>query len=820
MRATIGWLVLAFASVAARTSHAGEAPLLPPQWIAPQTEDELVYDRIAFSADPVTIRMPDGGTVAATVTNDELVLRRYAADGSVTHVGSMPIDPYTTELVLRANGAGDAYYVLAGGSQSPAALMRFDALFALDWRVAIPAESMCAGGEGHCLHLELLDDGSLIAMRAYRTLRVADDGTVQWSVVVDAGPPGIFLGGDLAIGATAIWVAASGDDFYNPTATLTRLDFDGSHLSTDVSSCNGCGGASLSDVEATSDGGARVVGSIGGHGLYARYDALGFPLLRATADVGSYERLGQDATGATFVLARTYDDASVRRIDPLGGDVSWSVPADDFVAAGDGVAVVRRASGAITMSAVDAQGATAWTVPLGSYAGWRPSTSRPADLGGTTELLVDDATVSDDPCWRYPRIVRIDALGDATWFDQPCRTRTVSSMVWAVDARAGSGVLVDTLAHLALYSPDGDLLWRKHACAWCSDDSSPSMWVAAALAHDGGAWALRWDRPSIAEPDGRTLIERYDAFGNATVETESLVGGSSAFDGPGKRFVPLPGTSDLVMLVAGSQSLYWQRIADDGSDLDIRAHPVSDQTFYIDGARRLVDGSVVVLTKGWGYCGVGCPPFYVTVLRIAQNGELISRRELPETYAPSIAAAIDANGDTVAILPHGDDPMTLRRIHVDGSVDADIPLAEPGGGFRPEFIAALDDGSWLLEAYPWASGGSDTLWRIDAQGHVLATRHEAPYLTDVESTAHGIFGMRLVDPGVEDAVLLDPLSLADRARFYNGTGVTYGPRPWRMLDDGSVYGTITLPQSGVQAIARYSVPGTTPSDVIFRNAFD
>jgi hypothetical protein len=100
------------------------------------------------------------------------------------------------------------------------------------------------------------------------------------------------------------------------------------------------------------------------------------------------------------------------------------------------------------------------------------------------------------------------------------------------------------------------------------------------------------------------------------------------------------------------------------------------------------------------------------------------------------------------------------------------------------------------------------------------TPFEAPYLTDIESTSHGIFAFRMIDPGVEDAVLCDPLSLADSTRFYNGTGLPDGPRPWRTLDDGGVYGTITLPQSEIQAIARYSVPGTVPSDLIFRNAFD
>ncbi|TCO43276.1 hypothetical protein [Dokdonella fugitiva] len=815
MRGPIVPLVFALASLP-HAVHAGEAPLLAPQWIARQTEDQLVYDRIASSAAPATIGMPDGSVIAVTTANREIVLRRYAADGSVARTNAMPVDYEHGEFVVRASIADDALYVLAGNDDSAATLTRFDASLEPVWSVSMPAEAYCSGEPSTCLHLEVLGDGSVVAMRAFRTMRVGSDGQVLWSAS-DPAATYQFGAGDLAVGADAVWVATSGGS----TVTLARYDFDGMRLSADVSSCTGCGASFIYDVDATSDGGARIAGSIGGHGLYARYDALGFPLMQVTADARAYTRIDADGDGATYVLATGFQDSVVRRIDPSTGDEQWSLPANDFTARDAGVFALRfTPERAIEGSAIDPGGTAEWTQSLGTWSpGWNPA-SHPADVGASIAFLVADATPSDDRCAAYPRIVRIDAGGDPYWFAQPCRTHVVSSMVWALDARAGVGVLVDTLAHLALYSPDGDLRWRSHACEWCADYGDASMWVAAALAHDGGAWAIRWNPPSLADPDGRTLIERYDAQGNALVAVDSLVGGSSAFDAPGKRFVPLPGPSDLVMLFAGSQSLYWQHVADDGSDLDIRAHPVSDQTFYIDGARRLVDGSVVVLTKGWGYCGVGCPPFYVTVLHIAQDGDLISRRELPETYAPSIAAAVGADGDTVAILPHGDDPMTLRRIHLDGSVDADIPLDEAGGGFRPEFIAALDDGSWLVGAYPWASGGSDTLWRIDAQGHVLATRHEARYLTDVESTAYGIFGMRLVDPGVEDAVLLDPLSLADRARFYNGTGVTYGPRPWRMLDDGSVYGTITLPQGDIQAVARYSVPGTTPSDVIFRNAFD
>jgi hypothetical protein len=388
----------------------------------------------------------------------------------------------------------------------------------------------------------------------------------------------------------------------------------------------------------------------------------------------------------------------------------------------------------------------------------------------------------------------------------------------SIDAQSGTGVLVNTLAHLALYSPNGDLRWRKHACEWCSDDSSPSAWAAAVLAHDGGAWALRWDRPSLADPDGRTLIERYDASGEPIFNAESLVNGGSVgnyYD----QIAIRPGASDLVMLFAGFHTLYWQRIADDGSGPTVRTTPVSDPFFVIEDVRRLPDGSTVVLTKGWGYCNVGCPPFYVTVLRISVDGDLVHRYEFPEIYAPGIPVALDSNGTVAGIVYAADSSLKLRLVDPTGTV-SESALSALGTTLWPELLTNSAAGRWWLQAESNSGSGELTQASIDNQGQLLGERHDGSYAWLSRSTPFGVFNIGPQTKDMDYAALLDSTTLAERARFYNGSGLTYGPRPWRFADDGGVYGTITLPQSEIQAIARYSVPGTVPSDLIFRNAFD
>ena len=133
-------------------------------------------------------------------------------------------------------------------------------------------------------------------------------------------------------------------------------------------------------------------------------------------------------------------------------------------------------------------------------------------------------------------------------------------------------------------------------------------------------------------------------------------------------------------------------------------------------------------------------------------------------------------------------------------------------------------GRWLLNT----QGGfppKNALWLLDATGHVSASHRDAPYNLIIAAGTYGYLLSELYENSV-DVVLLDPVSLAPRTRFYaGGSGEVmydFGPWPWRLLDDGSVYGTLLTQRGnlGQMGLARYSVPGSPPSDLLFRDGYD
>ena len=71
--------------------------------------------------------------------------------------------------------------------------------------------------------------------------------------------------------------------------------------------------------------------------------------------------------------------------------------------------------------------------------------------------------------------------------------------------------------------------------------------------------------------------------------------------------------------------------------------------------------------------------------------------------------------------------------------------------------------------------------------------------------------------------VLDAVTLEARATLPFGTSgddaFDYGPWYWRMLDDGSVYGTWLSPINRLGR-ARYAMPWGAPQDGLFRNDFD
>ncbi len=160
----------------------------------------------------------------------------------------------------------------------------------------------------------------------------------------------------------------------------------------------------------------------------------------------------------------------------------------------------------------------------------------------------------------------------------------------------------------------------------------------------------------------------------------------------------------------------------------------------------------------------------------------------------------------------------MRLIGSDGSIDSDIPLVEVDPFVWPQLLTTALQGRWLLSTE--SNIGEQAYWMLDGDGHAVIERRNGPYSYFLQTSRLGYLINEPISADAVSPVLLDPQTLVDRMRFYNGTGIIYGPDPWRILDDGSIYGTITLPQSGYQAIARYSAPGGMVSDVIFRNGMD
>lgn len=804
--------------VASLPLHAGDTVVeLQPQWMAVMSHEQLVYDQIATSSEPAALRLPDGSEVTVTATTHEIVLRRYAADGNVVQSRVAMIEYGRFDVVLRATPAYDAFYVLAGGAQSEAQLLRFDADLTSEWSLRLPDASTCQR-EGACLRLEVLDDGSAVATRASVAMHVDSEGEIRWSRNVDSRTR--FLGSDLAVTADTIWFATSGSDASDESsATLTRLDFDGVPLSSEVSSCQGCGGVELNDLDASGDGGMFVVGNRGGRGFLQRYDAGGNPLSWSASDEAhGYWRFGRDGGGAAYVLAGDMMQGYlVKRVDADSGATLWSAPADDFVARQAGVATIRRTPSGVVAAALDAAGAPLWDQPLTvSDGGGFPVWSRPAYMANEVELLVRDLASSDDPCATYPRFVRIDDAGATTRFPLPCRSVPQPIEIDGLDARAGIGVLANTPAQLVALTPDGDQRWQVEACPWCNGYWGASVWLAAALSADGGAWAVRWDVPSSPQPDGRTRVQRIDASGTPVFDIASTAAGAS-----NAQFRVLSGADDVVVLRGGgARVLTWQRIDEDGSDRGSQQHAIPDDHYLLRGAHRLPDGGTSALTEGYGDCGVGCPPFYTTVLRLAADGALLWRYQFPELYAPELTAALAADGRAAAVLPatpYTDGALRLRTIDADGNAGDDVSLTEVDLYVRSLHLLAAPDGGWLLSTY--ADDGQVSYWLLDGGGHVRVERRNGPFAYLLQATAAGFLASEPIGADSLGAVLLDPATLATSARPYRGSGDW--PSRWFLLDDGSLYGAIWLPQrGGYQAVARFSAPGTTPSDVIFRYGMD
>src|SRR5690606_3743232 len=105
-----------------------------------------------------------------------------------------------------------------------------------------------------CTEVQLLADGSALAMYDNGLSRVGVDGMVQWSVR-NGNNGHLFRGHDMLVDTSGvIWVASLGPLVGQQGAAVLRFDLDGVRLSEDYYLCGLCISTSAEALDLLADG--------------------------------------------------------------------------------------------------------------------------------------------------------------------------------------------------------------------------------------------------------------------------------------------------------------------------------------------------------------------------------------------------------------------------------------------------------------------------------------------------------------------------------------------------------------------------------------
>ncbi len=804
------------------------APSAYPQWMQVFSREVLSRDTIVSTRNPTWAMTGNTDTVLASRSGSALLLRRLATDGTVlaTHQESLAdIGSQLSSVFVQASAADDGVYVLAGSPQGACQVLRFDAALRRLWSMPAPLATVYSSP---CRDLQVLADGSFLVMRQSTLSRIDALGQVMWAVN-NGDDDRYFNASDFAVDALGvIWVAGSGGSLGNSNvASVLRFAQDGARLSADTFLCADCVASLANSVDVLPDGDIVVGGASGSNqpGFFARYDATGQrQLLVDSEENARYQYLTHDALGRVYVLVETGTELSeVRRLDASTGAVLWATEALDIVALDDGVAISRASTSTIEAIALDANGNVQWTHPLASSA--EAVVSRGYRQGQRIEWLVQGDAAANTDCGTAPRLVSLDLTGGNASDRESCRM-PAETRAQTIDAMAEVGVLVNLGYRLAAIAADGRPRWQIETCALCIAGIGYTRWDNAILSSDGGAWAVEATQQTAGITAAWSMaIQRFDANGNLVASTpfssasQYWPNGVELIDTPEQVIALQPRFSPEL-----GGRVVWQRSRADGSVDEVHDYPMPDSDFEIAAVRGMADGGVTLMVRSFVWCMVGCNPQYVSILRLGSDGEELWRYTFTPDSFPAVA--LNADGSASAVLPSysGNSLPHFRKIDTNGLASADIELTGVTPSTTPQQLSVAGSGRHLLRT----DGGfphHQDLWLIDANGQVLTSRSIDTYRTPTLTSSP--FGDLFADwnAGAADAELFDRDSLDTRVLFRFGSGSDPGsvPQLWRVADDGSVYAaTAVYRQSGLRqaAVARFSVPGSAATNLIFRDGFD
>lgn len=809
------WAILGASNFSSSGLHAGELPPTAyPQWIESFSREYLVYDYMPTTRGPLSARLPNGDVVVATLSGGGLLLRRFGPNGAVRYTHLETLGSFS-DVILRADAATDSVYVMTVASANASALLRFNGGLQREWSVEIPLEGYAVGDY---FGMEVLSDGSAVSLRGSRLTRVARNATVAW--FVDDFDDGLDVTASaMAVAAdNTIWVVGSANSFdHHGDTTVMRYSSEGVRLSADHVGCTECFVNNTIDVDVLADGTATIVGGTGSSPgtFFARYDASGNRLIWTAPSDGwiYFARAIHDDSGSIYVFSNNVSPV-LRRIDPVTAAIIWTRNAVDFTPLADGVLTTQTEASqpgvaGIAAVAFDSSGYRRWSRPL--VANDNAKVSHGERNGPSVDFLLQDPVQTTSACSGYPHIISLDDKGSISTMPPVCQTSFGRADLRSFDAKPDIGVLVNLMYSLVAYAPDGDVRWQVHNCEWCElTESANPPWGSSMLAADGGAWAVERIQYSPTSLDGESFIKRFDAEGQEvlsipTAEQDAVVW----------RTRMVASGQDVVLLQPvfyNGRSLTWQRIRADGIALPTHNYSIPDyDLFDIDAVRALDDGGISVVTKGEYGCTVGCSTHYVTILRLNADGTLHWRYQFPESDA---AVTLAADGSVVAAVGR-----YLRKIGVNGQV-SQVELSDPTLA-GPNQLAGPVNGHWLLQAWRYPD---QTFSLVDANGQVSATRLSNPSMQTICSA--NALGYLIQLYGTHGAELLDADSIATTA-YFDFAGIadasSYGISAWQMQVDGSVYAAFTSYPEGDGfhvGMARFAVPGSPASDLLFRSGFD
>lgn len=809
-----GLLVASALLVLSAFAHA-DAPVVSPQWTTSFWRDVPAQDGMASSSAPTWLRLPDGSTALFT-TSGGLWFRRFDADGTVAEFARLT----PQQAGIPAGELGDVrieadpvdggfhHLVNAGPGSQGCWLVHVNARFRVQWSIEAPGASIYSEP---CVGLHVLPDGSILVLRQSTLARIGRDGQTLWSRGM---PDGENLGARaFAVDALdVVWVVGG----WNSQATTTRYTLAGERLSSDAFLCGTCIASRAEAIDILPSGDVLVGGGSGSlqPGFLVRYDSSGARRLWVDTEIDvHYSRITHDESGAVYVGVGTpYESREIRRIDPASGSVRWTMEADEFGAAAQGIVTLGHQTFGTIANAIDPTGATTWSTLLSPNP--TATFSRPFTRGdGLVELLVQEPYASSTPeCGHSPRLLTLDASGAIVGELQAC-TQPASMWLWAIDALPEVGALANIESELVAFDPAGHERWRVVACTTCME-SLGNHWVTTALTADGGAWAVR----SKSTSEGiRTTVERIGPDGQIVFAVPAAAGAWWPGNHYAIRLFVEP--DRVIVLTAATRRLVWQAVGSDGSPLGAHDVAMPDDHFDIRDARLNADGSLTVAALGEILCSVGCNPFHLSFRRITADGALAWEHDLYYVDWPAMPMP-DGGVLMVSSNPTPDAPPLMQRFDPQGQALAPIALVGVTPNAYPEAVSGPVDGRWLLQTRSYDNEGG-ALWSIGEDGHVGASRF------DVWDSPHAFGSSGYLLPTMTAAGVrmhvLDGVTLETRATLPFGTsgddGFDYGPWYWRMLDDGSVYGTWLSPVERM-GLARYAMPWGTPQDRLFRNGFD